>query len=1005
MHERLAQQLRCATRADGSVDLHQLLCDVERTYQDGDRDCAVSNRAADEVRQEVERLRQSIRAEADARFNVVMDNVGEAVISIGLDGSILTFNRAAEDMFGYQEDDVVGRNVGMLTTDDLHAGLHAALDEFIRTGDAGPLEHIRESQGRRHDGNVFPMHLAVAEVFHGTTRQLVGIIRDTSVQVETERQLRESEGRFRDLVGSASDWFWETDAQHRLTFVSERIAAVMGVKAAELIGSTFFDLGLADAAEAAEAHRAELAAYQPFRDRIFHVGPPEGHDSRVIRISGIPVFDDGGTFTGYRGVGVDITREVMAERRAHRAQQLLADAIDRIVDGVAVYDAQDRLALCNPEYRKIFAGKAAGIIRQGVLFEDVLRSDPSLFDTDGVPFEDWAARRLAHHRAATGEPFVVRLSTGRWILHREFRMADGGIVGLRTDISELKRREQELESLRRLYRVILDTAGEGIVGLDAAGRVTFANRCAADLLGYTSEQMVEREFQSLVQPVGADGVPWPTDAALIGRTRAGRGETAKLSEDRFLLADGTRLAVDCYVSAMDQDGQVGGAVVVFRDATLRLRYEQTLADSHRDLERLVAERTSELTREVLTRARTEQALRDSRERLKGISDNLFEGVLVINRDGLVTFANPSARVLLALGDEPEGQPIDSVVSVRGRGAGTAAVSWLSVLRGEGNYCDNDAVFVTPAGRAVDVAYACTAVQSDGDTRAVVLSFRDISPLKEAQREALQSSRMASVGQLAAGIAHEINTPIQYIGDNLRFISESMASIATAVAAGLASGTPAFSEAMDANDVAYLLDEVPRAVSQSLEGVGQVARIVLSMKEFSHPGSNSKTMADLNRALDSTVTVTRNTWKHVATVSCEFQPDLPPVPCYAGELNQVFLNIIVNAAQAIEAAGRKGEGKIQISTSSRDGYVLIRFADNGTGMPEHVRERIFDPFFTTKEVGKGTGQGLAISRDVVVVKHGGRIDVETRQGEGSVFTVWLPLEPAGDSHQEEGEDEE
>lgn len=977
MNERLARQVRDATAADGTLDLERLLREVGRTYAELEAGLPDAG----------------VRDEAEARFTVVMDNVGEAVVIVALDGTILSFNRAAEDMFGYAAADMVGGDVALLTTPERAARLRAALEDYARTGDAGPLGHIRESEGVRHDGDVFPIELTLAGISLDGQQQLVGVIRDTSVQVETERQLRESEGRFRDLVGSASDWFWETDADHRLTFVSERIASVLGVKASAIVGSTFFDLGLADDLAAAEEHRAELAQRLPFRDRVFHVGPPEGHDSRVIRISGIPVFNDLGDFTGYRGVGVDVTREVQAERRAHKAQQLLADAIERIVDGLAIYDAEDRLVLFNPEYKKVFAGLAQEM-RPGIAFQDLLRSNPQVFDTAGVPFEQWAERRLAHHRAASGEPFVVRLNCGRWILHREFRMADGGVVGLRTDITELKQREQELESLRRLYRVILDTAGEGIVGLNADGRVTFANRRAGELLGHGAEAMVGGDFHALVQPTDRDGTPWRAEDTAIGRVRA-LGASAEVSEDFFRQADGGEIPVDYEISAIHEDGRVTGAVVVFRDATLRLRYEQTLADSHRELERLVAERTSELTREVESRARTERALRDSRERLKSISDSLFEGVLVINRNGLLTFANPSARALLDLDDEPEGLPLDSVLSVRRRGE-ILAVPWSGVLAGAGNFLDNDAVFLTPGGKALEVAYACSAVCGDGEVRAVVLSFRDISPLKAAEREALQSSRMASVGQLAAGIAHEINTPIQYIGDNLRFIADSMADIAVAVSAGRQSGNAEFERALDEHDVAYLLDEVPRAVSQSLDGVGQVARIVLSMKEFSHPGSTNKTMADINRALDSTITVSRNTWKHVAQITTDFAADLPPVPCYAGELNQVFLNIIVNAAHAIEAAGRNDAGAIHVTTRAQDGFVAVTISDNGTGIPESVRDKIFDPFFTTKEVGKGTGQGLAISRDVVVVKHGGRIEVNSRDGEGASFTVWLPLDPGDDT---------
>jgi len=163
-----------------------------------------------------------------------------------------------------------------------------------------------------------------------------------------------------------------------------------------------------------------------------------------------------------------------------------------------------------------------------------------------------------------------------------------------------------------------------------------------------------------------------------------------------------------------------------------------------------------------------------------------------------------------------------------------------------------------------------------------------------------------------------------------------------------------------------------------------------MKEFSHPGTRNKTMADMNRALDSTLTVSRNVWKHAAEVERDFDLSLPPILCYAGELNQVFLNLIVNAAHAVESSGKSLPGRITISTSRHGDDVVISIADTGSGVPEAIRERIFDPFFTTKEVGKGTGQGLAICRDVVMTKHGGSLELADNDGGGAVFIVRLPI---------------
>jgi len=270
-------------------------------------------------------------------------------------------------------------------------------------------------------------------------------------------------------------------------------------------------------------------------------------------------------------------------------------------------------------------------------------------------------------------------------------------------------------------------------------------------------------------------------------------------------------------------------------------------------------------------------------------------------------------------------------------------------------------------------------------------------MKKAQTQAMQASKLASVGQLAAGIAHEINTPVQYVGDNLRFIGESLNSILHAIKLAEellieadSECAERFAKEVDKENFEYLRADIVTAVKESLDGVTQIGRIVLSMKEFSHPGSNAKTMVDINRSLENTLTVSRNVWKHVAEIDRHFDPDLPLVLCHAGEMNQVFLNLIVNASQAIEEAGKPFPGHIVITTSHDQSTVTISVSDSGTGVPDSIREKIFDPFFTTKDVGKGTGQGLAICYDVVVGKHQGTLDVGGKSGEGAIFNVHLPI---------------
>jgi signal transduction histidine kinase len=268
----------------------------------------------------------------------------------------------------------------------------------------------------------------------------------------------------------------------------------------------------------------------------------------------------------------------------------------------------------------------------------------------------------------------------------------------------------------------------------------------------------------------------------------------------------------------------------------------------------------------------------------------------------------------------------------------------------------------------------------------------------------QAQKLESVGQLAAGIAHEINTPIQYIGDNIHFIEESFAALSgllqeyqkLAAAVRTNTVTPAVLSAVESSiqktDLDYLSKEIPLAVEQSLQGVSHVSHIVNAMKEFSHPGSREKVALDLNHAIEMTVTVARGEWKYVAEMVTDFAPGLPPVPCLPGEFNQVILNLIINAAHAIGEVVKPvngSKGTIRISTRLDGAWVEIRISDTGTGIPEEIRDRIFDPFFTTKEVGKGTGQGLTIARSVIVDKHGGALTFESEVGRGTTFIIRLP----------------
>jgi signal transduction histidine kinase len=291
----------------------------------------------------------------------------------------------------------------------------------------------------------------------------------------------------------------------------------------------------------------------------------------------------------------------------------------------------------------------------------------------------------------------------------------------------------------------------------------------------------------------------------------------------------------------------------------------------------------------------------------------------------------------------------------------------------------------------------------GHSKTMLLMLRDVTDQQRLEDELQQSQRLEAIGRLAGGIAHEINTPIQFIGDNVRFLQESFTTTVQLVEAyrqclfgeGEMSRAErvAVAEAAERGaDVGFLTEEVPQAASETLDGVERVASIVRAMKAVGRPSQTVQMAADLNAAIESTVVVSRSEYKQVADIDLDFGT-VPPVVCHIGELNQVFLNLIVNAAHAIadKVAGTTGRGTIGIRTRADGDHVVIEVSDDGVGMPEAVRHRVFEPFFTTKDVGKGTGQGLSLSRSLIVDRHAGVLKVDSTPGAGTTFTVRLPID--------------
>ena len=399
-------------------------------------------------------------------------------------------------------------------------------------------------------------------------------------------------------------------------------------------------------------------------------------------------------------------------------------------------------------------------------------------------------------------------------------------------------------------------------------------------------------------------------------------------------------------------------------------------------------------------------LRSATDFLREVYRAMPAGVVILDGDGAVEDANDAMCALLGLPHEalvgrpfaalfaPDDAPDLAAILAQPRGAAVSRTE--RGLQG-------------PDGAVVPVLFSASALPRAVTRRgrAVVGIALDLRERKRLEDELRQAQRLESVGRLAAGVAHEINTPIQFVGDSLQFVGEAMTDLGAvfeahrALRVAAAAGAPTAelaaraAEAEADADLGYLIEHLPIALRRALDGLQRVAEIVRSLKAFSHPDASEMSTVDLNHAIRCTLAIASAEYKYVASLETDLG-DLPPVRCHGGEINQVILNLVINAAHAIGdvVAGTDARGTIAIRTRcDGDDWVEIAVSDTGAGIPEAVRGRIFDPFFTTKTVGRGSGQGLAIARTVIHDKHGGTLRFDTELGKGTTFTVRLPVHGA------------
>lgn len=673
-----------------------------------------------------------------------------------------------------------------------------------------------------------------------------------------------------------------------------------------------------------------------------------------------PVLDESNNIIQFIALKQDITGQKKAEDAFYREKHMLDSLMNNISDQIYYKDKDSRFVRVNKGMLTYFGLKSAD--------EIINKSDFDLFASEHAEktFKDereiirTGQSMRSEEQEVWPDGRVSWVSTVKAPLHNE----NGRIIGtfgISRDITKQKKYEKQLEQNEAFLSALLDAIPIPVFYKDKGGKYLGCNEAFTEFFSTTKEEMIGKTVFDL-NPEEFARKYHEMDVELLNESG-----TQKYEAETKSMAGKIRNVVFHKAVFYNEQNEVAGLIGTMLDIT-----------------------------EIKA---VQQELRASKDHLNLILESVPAGIMIVDSEKeSINYINPAALKLLQRDKTAIiGKSYQEFMRASEQGKDTTG-------NPEHSNVNTDFFLLLPDETKMPVLKNTVNLEIDGRRQSLV-SFVDISQLRETEQALAQAQKLESIGQLAAGIAHEINTPIQFVGDNTHFFKDAFNDILQLLKV-IDETKSAYKNGRDVGenikemdhlektlDLEFLTEEIPRAVEQSLDGIERISKIVKAMKEFSHPGSKEKTRVDINRAINNTITVSRNEWKYIADLHTDFQKNIPPVPLYPDKFNQVILNMIINAAHAIaECPGRENnKGTITIITKYFDNTVEIRISDNGTGIPEDIQKKIFDPFFTTKEIGKGTGQGLSISHDVIVKKHSGRIHVESTPGKGTTFTIRLPMD--------------
>ena len=802
-------------------------------------------------------------------------------------------------------------------------------------------------------------------------------------EVHTSRQVLADEKEFYSgIIQHAAAPMFVIDSRHKIIFWNNALAKLTGKSSFQMTGtkqqwSPFYptkrpvladlviDRSLARVGQLYATHSSSLFTEGSLRAEGWYDNL--GGKRRYIFFEAAPIRNSKNEIIAAVETMEDITDRKLAEEATAANNLFLQQIMDAIPNPVYYKDTEGIYLGCNTAFRNFFGKSSDDIL--GRTIQDIMpehyagqsiRKDQDIIASGcSVSYETELLR-------GDGEIRDVLVSKA------PFYHADGslaGIVGALVDVSEQRQMDDQIRKMSRA----IEQSPATIVITNVDGVIEYVNPKFCQTTGYSAAEAIgqnPRVLKSGEMPADGYAELWKT----ISSGKEWRGEFHNRRKDNSLYWEIASIS-----PLFDKDDKITGYLAVKEDITAHKIVENELAQSRLELEANHAELEHLFAAVAHGKREWEETL-----------DHLRDFIILTDAEHRIRRCNR----LLA---DRSGKTIQDLMGLDWRELIISAGFRFVAFNGSSGEISHEA-----AGRSYDITVY--AIEEDGQVTGHVVSINDTTELrattqelqkayaelKEVQLQIFQQEKMASIGQLAAGVAHEINNPMGFISSNLSTLNKYVDRLAEFIAAGdqILSGcsdsaVASLKETRKKLKIDYILEDGRQLIAESQDGAGRVRRIVQDLKSFSRVDQAECALVNLNETLETTINIAWNEIKYVATLNREFG-DIPPLKCYPQQLNQVFLNLLVNAAHALG----EQQGIITVRTWSENASILVSVTDTGCGIPEEIRQRIFEPFFTTKDVGAGTGLGLSISYDIVK-KHGGEIRVESEPGTGTTFTVRLP----------------